>query len=184
MGGEAAAKILSAARDAGVRTSADVLAEGDPGLLEWIAPALEHLDILLPNDDQVVAFTGAPDLESGCRALVERGVGMVAATCGADGALLVSAEGSIRVPAFEVEVVDTTGCGDAFSAGFIVGLAMVALRRAPPGSAARPRLSSREAWAVTTASSTWPRRTASRTPRRSGFEPEVLDALDLTLLTA
>ncbi len=122
MGGEEAAKVLSAAREAGVRTSADVLAEGDPGLLEWIAPALEHLDILLPNDDQVLAFTGAPDLESGCRALVERGVGMVAATCGADGALVVSAEGSTRVPAFEVEVVDTTGCGDAFSAGFIVGL--------------------------------------------------------------
>jgi sugar/nucleoside kinase (ribokinase family) len=122
MGGEEAAKVLSAARETGVRTSADVLAEGDPGLLEWIAPALEHLDILLPNDDQVLAFTGASDLESGCRALVERGVGMVAATCGADGALLVSAEGSTRVAAFEVEVVDTTGCGDAFSAGFIVGL--------------------------------------------------------------
>ena len=132
MGGEEAAKVLSAAREAGVRTSADVLAEGDPGLLEWIAPALEHLDILLPNDDQVLAFTGASDLESGCRALIERGVGMVAATCGADGALLVSAEGSTRVPAFEADVVDTTGCGDAFSAGFIVGLGH---GRAPEGAA-------------------------------------------------
>ena len=58
---------------------------------------------------------------------------MVAATCGADGALLVSAEGSTRVPAFEVEVVDTTGCGDAFSAGFIVGLG----HGRPPEGAAR-----------------------------------------------
>jgi sugar/nucleoside kinase (ribokinase family) len=121
MGGEDAAKVLSAAREAGVRTSADVLADGDPGLLEWIAPALEHVDVLLPNDDQVLGFTGASDLESGCRDLVERGVGMVAATCGADGALLVSADGSTRVPAFEIDVVDTTGCGDAFSAGFVVG---------------------------------------------------------------
>jgi sugar/nucleoside kinase (ribokinase family) len=121
MGGEEAAKVLSAARDSGTRTSADVLADGDPGLLEWIAPALEHVDVLLPNDDQVLGFTGESDLEKGCRALVERGVGMVAATCGAEGALLVDADGTTRVPAFEVDVVDTTGCGDAFSAGFIVG---------------------------------------------------------------
>ena len=85
MGGEAAAPILARAREHGVVTSADVLAPGEPGLLEWIAPALRHLDYLLPNDEQVLALTGADDLEAGCRALVERGVGCVAATCGADG---------------------------------------------------------------------------------------------------
>jgi sugar/nucleoside kinase (ribokinase family) len=123
IGGEVAATILSHARENGTRTSADVLADGDPGLLEWIAPALPHVDVLLPNDAQVLGFTGESDLEAGCRALLDRGVGLVAATCGAEGALLVSAEGSERVPAFTVDVVDTTGCGDAFSAGFIVGTA-------------------------------------------------------------
>src|SRR5439155_15421669 len=54
MGGEAAAAILSRARENGVVTSADILAPGDMGMLEWIAPALEHLDYLLPNDDQVL----------------------------------------------------------------------------------------------------------------------------------
>jgi sugar/nucleoside kinase (ribokinase family) len=100
------------------------LAPGEPGLLEWIGPALEHIDYFLPNDEQVLAFTGAADLEAGCRTLVERGVGCVAATCGADGALLVDAEQTQRVPAFEIEVVDTTGCGDAFSAGFLRGLSL------------------------------------------------------------
>jgi len=70
----------------------------------------------------VLGFTGADDLEAGCRTLVERGVGCVAATCGADGVLIVDADGAERVPAFDVDVVDTTGCGDAFSAGFIIGL--------------------------------------------------------------
>jgi sugar/nucleoside kinase (ribokinase family) len=93
-------------------------------MLEWIGPALEHIDYFLPNDDQVLALTGAGELEAGCRALVERGVGCVGATCGADGVLLVDAEGSQRVPAFEIEVVDTTGCGDAFSAGFLRGLSL------------------------------------------------------------
>jgi sugar/nucleoside kinase (ribokinase family) len=129
MGGEAAAKILAHARTSGTVTSADVLAPGDPGLLEWIGPALPELDYLLPNDEQVHAFTGADDLESGCRALVERGVGCVAATCGADGVLIVDSDGAERVPAFEVDVVDTTGCGDAFSAGFLRGLALGAGRR-------------------------------------------------------
>jgi sugar/nucleoside kinase (ribokinase family) len=124
MGGEAAARVLEHARSNGTRTSADVLAGGDPGLYEWIAPALPHLDALLPNDEQVLGFTGENDLETGCRALLDRGVGTVAATCGADGAIVVDAEGVTRVPAFEVDVVDTTGCGDAFSAGFVVGLGL------------------------------------------------------------
>ena len=129
MGGEAAAKILRHAREHGTTTSADVLAPGDPGLLEWLGDALPELDYLLPNDEQVLGFTGAGDLEAGCRTLVERGVGCVAATCGADGVLIVDADGAQRVPAFDVEVVDTTGCGDAFSAGFLRGLALGSDRR-------------------------------------------------------
>jgi sugar/nucleoside kinase (ribokinase family) len=124
MGGEAAAQILSRAREAGAVTSADVLAPGDPGLLEWIAAALPELDYLLPNRGQVVAFTGEDDPVEGARALIERGVGCVAATCGADGALVVDGDGVVEVPAVEVEVVDTTGCGDAFSAGFLRGVSL------------------------------------------------------------
>jgi sugar/nucleoside kinase (ribokinase family) len=123
MGGEAAAPLLSRAREHGVVTSADVLAPGE-GLLDWIARALPELDYFLPNDDQVLALTGADDLEAGCRALLERGVGCVAATCGAEGVLVVDADGADRVPALEVEAVDTTGCGDAFSAGFLRGLSL------------------------------------------------------------
>jgi sugar/nucleoside kinase (ribokinase family) len=123
MGGEAAAQILSRAREQRIVTSADVLAPGED-LLDWIGPALEHVDYFLPNDDQVRALTAEDDLEAGCRALIERGVGCVAATCGADGVLLVDRDGADRVPAFEVEVVDTTGCGDAFSAGFLRGLSL------------------------------------------------------------
>jgi sugar/nucleoside kinase (ribokinase family) len=124
MGGEAAARILSFAREHGVVTSADILAPGEQGVLEWIAAALPHLDYLLPNDEQVLGFTGAGDLVAGCRALVERGVGCVAATCGADGVVIVDAESVERVPAFAIDVVDTTGCGDAFSAGFLRGLSL------------------------------------------------------------
>jgi len=129
MGGEAAAPMLRRARESGVVTSADVLAPGEPGLLDWIAPALAELDYFLPNGEQVLALTGADELEDGCRALIERGVGCVAATCGADGVMVVDEQGADTVPAFEVEAVDTTGCGDAFSAGFLRGLSLGRDRR-------------------------------------------------------
>jgi sugar/nucleoside kinase (ribokinase family) len=129
MGGEAAAQILSAARERGIVTSADILAPGDMGILEWIAAALPHLDYLLPNDEQVLGFTGEADLVAGCRALVERGVGCVAATCGAHGVVVVDGDGDEQVPAFPIDVVDTTGCGDAFSSGFLRGLSLGRDRR-------------------------------------------------------
>lgn len=126
MGGEEAAKILAFARSKGVTTSVDILAPGDQAaaIVDWVGPCFEHVDYLLPNDEQVLGLTGADDLETGCRALLERGVGCVAATAGADGALVVSGDGAERVPAFAIDVVDTTGCGDAFSAGFLRGLSL------------------------------------------------------------
>jgi sugar/nucleoside kinase (ribokinase family) len=49
-------------------------------------------------------------------------VGCVVATLGADGSLVSSDRGEAFLPAFDVPVLDTTGCGDAFAAGFIVGV--------------------------------------------------------------
>src|SRR5213076_1785935 len=117
-------EILSFCREHGVRTSADVLADGWPELLDMIVPSLEQVDWFLPNEDQAMKLTGADDVEAAGRALIERGVGGCAITCGADGSVVVSAsgDGAERVPAFQIEVVDTTGCGDAFSAGFMRGL--------------------------------------------------------------
>ena len=126
MGGEEAAKILSFARERGVVTSGDILAPGEQtaAILDWIAPAFAHLDYLLPNEEQVLALSGCAELVEGCRALLGRGVGCVAATCGAEGAVVVDGGTEVRIPAFEVDVVDTTGCGDAFSAGFLRGLSL------------------------------------------------------------
>ncbi len=123
LGGPAAGELLAAARSAGATTSLDVLAPGDPDMLAWIADALPHTDYLLPNDEQVLGFTGATDLATGARALVDAGAGCVAVTQGARGALVVTRDEVIEVPAYAVDVVDTTGCGDAFSAGFVLGRA-------------------------------------------------------------
>lgn len=124
LGGEAAGALLADARSRGTTTSLDILAPGDPDMLAWIADALPHADYLLPNDEQVLGFTGAASLADGARALVAAGAGCVAVTQGAKGALVVTADEVLEVPAYAVEVVDTTGCGDAFSAGFLRGLSL------------------------------------------------------------
>jgi sugar/nucleoside kinase (ribokinase family) len=121
LGGEVAAKVATQAREHGVVCSADLLAPGEPGILAWIEPLLPHLDYLLPNDEQLLGLTETTDLATGARRLVDAGVGCVVVSRGAQGALAVDAEGAIEVPAFDVPVVDTSGCGDAFSAGFLRG---------------------------------------------------------------
>ena len=117
-------EIMRFCREHGVRTTADVLADGWLELLDMIMPSLEHADWLLPNADQAMKLTGTSDVESAGHALIERGVGACAITCGADGSVVVTADGAERVPALDIEVVDTTGCGDAYSAGFIRGLSL------------------------------------------------------------
>jgi sugar/nucleoside kinase (ribokinase family) len=131
MGGEEAAKVLSFAQEHGVTTSADLLAPGEQAaqIVDWLAPVFPHLDYLLPNEEQVLGLTGTGDLRTGCKALVERGVGCVAATAGSRGVAIVDRDSSEQVPAFATEVVDTTGCGDAFSAGFLYGLSAGRSRR-------------------------------------------------------
>ena len=113
------APLLADVRDTGTTISADILADGDPGALAWLEPVLPHLDYLLPNDEQVRGLTGRTDLIDACRALINTGVTCVAVTAGADGAHVVTADDAEHAPATPVTVVDTSGCGDAFSAGFI-----------------------------------------------------------------
>jgi sugar/nucleoside kinase (ribokinase family) len=119
LGPDFATRILKHAKENGTTTSVDLIAPGGMGTFDLIAPAMAYTDYLLPNAEQVLGFTGAADLADGCRRLLDAGAGLLAVTCGADGALVVSSEGTQQVPAFAVDVVDTTGCGDAFSAGFV-----------------------------------------------------------------
>lgn len=124
IGVDTAARILSYAKEHGVVTSVDLLAPGALGSFEQIAAALPYIDHLLPNEDQVLGFTGEDDPVAGAHRLLDAGAGLVAVTRGGDGALLVTPQGTEQVPAFAIDVVDTTGCGDAFSAGFVRGMGL------------------------------------------------------------
>jgi len=105
---------LRFAREAGMTTSvdpqaADLLTDPD-GFLADVA----GVDLLLPSAAELAALTrgGEPQALLGT-------VGAVAVTAGASGATWIDREGRVSVPAGTVEVVDSTGAGDAFDAGLL-----------------------------------------------------------------
>lgn len=125
VGPDLSGEILARARAAGTVTSVDVLADGWPEMVDYLGAIWENVDWFLPNDDQALAMTGAATLADAAEALRARGVGGVAITCGADGSRLFTGDGEFEVAAVPVgTVVDTSGCGDAYSAGFLRGLSL------------------------------------------------------------
>jgi sugar/nucleoside kinase (ribokinase family) len=116
------AAVLAAARDGGTLVTMDLLRPGAPEVLDRLAPLLPLVDYFLPNCDQLLAITGAADTDGGIKTILAAGAGAVAVTMGADGSRVVAGGTDVRIPALPVPVVDTTGCGDAYSAGFIIGI--------------------------------------------------------------
>ena len=81
-------------------------------------------DWFVPNADQLLALTGRRDLGPAIKDVIALGTTAVAVTCGAEGCLVAGPgqRRAVHLPALEVEVVDTTGCGDGFTAGLLAGL--------------------------------------------------------------
>lgn len=79
------------------------------------------IDILFANHLELAALTGENDLEAGLAALRDK-VPTLIVTCSADGAIALSGGERARVAAEPIDqVVDTTGAGDLFAAGFLYG---------------------------------------------------------------
>ncbi len=103
------------ARASGMRTVIDVEAVR-PGIDEL----LREIDILIAAAEFPSSLTGEPDLRRALHLMARRYPAVVVcATLGAQGSLAVVEGREIRTPGFSVPVVDTTGAGDVFRAGFI-----------------------------------------------------------------
>ncbi|MDE7462374.1 MAG: ribokinase [Muribaculaceae bacterium] len=94
----------------------DVFACEWEGKEEW----LPYIDILKANEHEMIALTGTDDPLVCGQILAEMGVQEVVMTLGDMGSAVYSDGKLIRIPALPVEnVVDATGCGDTYMAGYI-----------------------------------------------------------------
>ncbi len=80
------------------------------------------LELLFANEDEITMLFGVTDFDAAVEAVVETGV-LAVLTRGAAGSVVVTASGPVEVPAAPVDrVVDTTGAGDLYAAGFLYGI--------------------------------------------------------------
>jgi fructokinase len=117
------------ARQAGALISFDVnyraslwnRSEAYPRIIETIP----HVNLLKVNEMELTLLAGSEDLDAASKALLALGPDLCVVTLGSNGSFFRVAEGGEHVPAFAVETVDATGCGDAFMAGLMCQLISV-----------------------------------------------------------
>lgn len=110
-------------RKRGVRLSIDIEKQ------EWQIPQEKIREILsltyiaFPNERGLRYISGKDKVEEGCEWMLAQGCEIVVATLGARGVFVRTADSAFAVPAFKVDVKDTTGAGDTFNAVFLSCLA-------------------------------------------------------------
>ncbi len=99
----------------------------DPGMIYarkgWsvLEPLIKRCFAVLPNEHELKLLTGE-GYEKGAQFLLDEGVHVVAVKLGERGSYVTNGKENHLIEPFRVKVVDTTGAGDAFCAGFIYGL--------------------------------------------------------------
>jgi sugar/nucleoside kinase (ribokinase family) len=113
-------KLFGTARSFGLSVSLDT--NYDPAE-KWngnLMEALAQVDIFLPNETELLCISRENEVQASLQKLSEQ-VPLIALKRGAEGALAQQGTESYSAQSIAVEVVDTTGAGDSFDAGFIYG---------------------------------------------------------------
>ena len=119
---------MRVAKQANVRILFDLdvapsfFAQMNLGTQEALCGALRLVDVLKPCKSAARELTGEVNYGKIADKLLGLGPGLVALTEGEEGCLIASREKRVQVPGFRVNVVDTTGAGDAFMGGLSYGL--------------------------------------------------------------
>ena len=90
--------------------------------LKALAPILNRTYVFMPSARELQMLGGKADYKENAEFMIGKGVRIVAVKMGNKGCYVTDGKESHRIEAFKVKVVDTTGAGDAFCAGFLYGL--------------------------------------------------------------
>ncbi len=114
------AALLSAtwAKEEGIKTMLDAETPQKKELL----PLIKLIDFLIVPEEFALGFSGTNSAEKATEFFLKQGPQLIVITQGGNGCLTGTDKKRFFQPAFNVPVVDTTGCGDVFHGGFIYGL--------------------------------------------------------------
>ncbi len=120
--GEPSRILLAEAKRRGCTVTFDLIA-ATPETIGIVAPLLPYIDYFMPSIEEARDMSGRSTPEDCAAFFLDHGAGACVFTLGGDGAYYAHRDGTrLHVPAYDITVVDTTGCGDAFDAGFITAL--------------------------------------------------------------
>lgn len=121
--GEPMARVLKRVKELGLTVTMDFLMSPRDDAQALIGPSLQYVDYLMPNIEEAGWLVGSEDRGEIISWLHAQGAGHTILTMGGDGvSIAANGEAEVILPAYDIEVVDTTGCGDAFTSGLISGL--------------------------------------------------------------
>ena len=120
--GVGAAQLLSNSKSLGKTTCMDVTYDPSGRWLDIIRPCLPFLDYFLPSINEARAITGKDDVREMAEFLMSYGVKNIIIKMGSEGVYVRNITHACQIPPYDVPVVDTTGAGDSFVAGFITGI--------------------------------------------------------------
>lgn len=120
--GSGAAEVFMQAHSKNKMTSMDVTWDTTGRWLDVIAPCLKHLDFFMPSYNEAKEITQKQKPEDIAGFLTDRGVKNVVIKLGKEGSYVKGQQEEFYMEAYDVDVVDTTGAGDSFAAGFLTGV--------------------------------------------------------------
>jgi len=122
MHSEAAQQAAKWMHAAGKKVSLDCAKSDGRSIWDKLRELVPLTDILICGSGFGRALTGHADLWRAGEAMLSLGPQIVVQTEGKDGSYTITAEERFHTPAFDVEVVDTTGAGDVFHGAYLAGL--------------------------------------------------------------
>ena len=119
--GGTGAEILKEAKADGAVVTSDFISPM-PETMDALKLVMPHIDYFMPSIDEAMEVAGTKTAEETARFFMDLGAGACIFKMGAQGSMLAHRNGQVRIPAYAVDAYDTTGCGDAYCAGFIAAL--------------------------------------------------------------
>jgi len=118
------AELMGRAKSFGCITSLDTDWDIYGNWMRILQGAIPKIDYLITNEEEAAMLSGKEDPREAARELLGRGPKAVAVKRGERGAMLATKDGVADFPAYRVKVRDTTCAGDAFAAGFLLGVSL------------------------------------------------------------